>query len=82
MATLTIRNLPDSVYRRLNELALLNGRSLNAQVIHILRSGLDNYTRLEKVRASAEELEQLVDSMPPMEDREDRNRDIIMAPRL
>jgi hypothetical protein len=44
------------------------------------QSDLDNRTRFEKMRASNEELERLVASMPPMEDstpliREDRDRD-------
>ncbi|HEV8042088.1 MAG TPA: hypothetical protein VGP62_24625 [Bryobacteraceae bacterium] len=80
MANLTIKKLPDPIYRRLKKHARLQGRSLNAQVIHILQSDLDQYARSEKMRESAEELERLVASMPPMEDstpliREDRDRD-------
>jgi hypothetical protein len=46
----------------------------------MLQSDLDNRDRTEKMRASADELERLVASMPPMEDstpliREDRDRD-------
>ncbi len=80
MANLTIKKLPDPVYRRLKTYARLQGRSLNAQVIHMLESDLDDHSRFEKMRASNEELERLVASMPPMEDstpliREDRERD-------
>jgi plasmid stability protein len=80
VANLTIKKLPDPVYRRLKKHARLQGRSLNAQVIHILQSDLDNRARFEKMRDSNAELERLVASMPPMEDstpliREDRDRD-------
>jgi len=80
MANLTIKKLPDPVYKRLKKHAQLHGRSLNAQVIHMLQSDLDDYARFEKMRESNEELERLVASMPPMEDstpliREDRERD-------
>jgi plasmid stability protein len=80
MANLTIKKLPDSLYRRLKKNAQLQGRSLNAQVIHMLQSDLDDHRRFEKMRESNEELERLVASMPPMEDstpliREDRERD-------
>ena len=79
MANLTIKKLPDPIHRRLKKYAKLQGRSLNAQVIYMLQSDLDNRTRFEKMRASNEELERLVASMPPMEDstpliREDRDR--------
>jgi hypothetical protein len=80
MANLTIKKMPDPVYRQLKKYARLQGRSLNAQVIHMLQSDLDNRTRFEKMRASNEELERLVASMPPMDDstpliREDRGYD-------
>jgi hypothetical protein len=80
MANLTIKKMPDPVYRRLKKYARLQGRSLNSQVIYMLQSDLDNHARTEKMRASADELERLVASMPPMEDstpliREDRDRD-------
>jgi plasmid stability protein len=80
MANLTIKKLPDPVYRRLKKHARLHGRSLNAQVIHMLQSDLNEHARFERMRESADELERLVASIPPMEDstrliREDRERD-------
>jgi hypothetical protein len=80
MANLTIKKLPDPVYRQLKKYARLQGRSLNAQVIYMLQSDLDHRARFEKMRASNEELERLVASMPPMDDstpliREDRGHD-------
>jgi plasmid stability protein len=80
MANLTIKKLPDPVHRQLKKRAKLHGRSLNAQVIHMLQSDLSEHARFEKMRESNEELERLVASMPPMADstpliREDRDRD-------
>ncbi len=80
MANLTIKKLPDPLYRRLKKHARLHGRSLNAQVIQMLQSKLDEHARFEKMRDSTEELERLVASMPPLDDstpliREDRERD-------
>jgi hypothetical protein len=51
MANLTIKKMPDPVYRQLKKYAQLQGRSLNAQVIHMLQSDLDNRRRFEKMRA-------------------------------
>ena len=77
---LTIKKLPDPVYRQLKRFARQSGRSLNAQVIHMLQSDLEEQARFEKMRQSREQLERLVASLPPMEDstpliREDRERD-------
>jgi plasmid stability protein len=80
MANLTIKKLPDPVYRQLKKYARLQGRSLNAQVIHILQSDLSEREKFEKMRQSNKDLERLIASLPPMRDstpliREDRDRD-------
>jgi plasmid stability protein len=80
MANLTIKKLPDSVYRQLKKYARMQGRSLNAQVIHILQSDLSEREQFEKMRQSKERLERFVASLPPMDDstpliREDRDRE-------
>ena len=80
MANLSIKKLPDPAYRQLKKNARVHGRSLNAEVIHIIESDLAERARFEKMRASRDELERLVASMAPMEDstpliREDRERD-------
>jgi len=80
MANLTIKKLPDPVYRQLKKYARIQGRSLNAQVIHILQSDLSEREKFEKMRQSNKELERLIASLPPMSDstpliREDRDRD-------
>jgi plasmid stability protein len=38
MATITIKNIPDSVHGALKERALRNGRSLNGEVVSCLQS--------------------------------------------
>jgi plasmid stability protein len=80
MANLTIKKLPDPLYRQLKKYAQRQGRSLNAQVIHILQSDVSERERFEKMRQSNKDLERLIASLPPMSDstpliREDRNRD-------
>ncbi len=80
MVNLTIKKLPDSVYRQLKKHARAEGRSLNAQVIQILQSDLSERAKFEKMRQSNKELERLASSLPRMSDsapliREDRNRD-------
>ena len=80
MANLTIKKLPDPVYRQLKKYARTQGRSLNAQVIHILQSDLSEREKFEKMRQSNKELERLIASLAPMSDstpliREDRDRD-------
>ena len=87
MANLTIKNLPDAMYRQLKKYARMQGRSLNAQVIHILQSDLSEREKFETMRQSNERLERFVASLPPMDDsapspmddstpliREDRDR--------
>jgi plasmid stability protein len=80
MANLTIKKLPDPLYRQLKKYAQRQGRSLNAQVIHILQSDVSEREKFEKMRQSNKELERLVASLSPMSDsapliREDRERD-------
>jgi plasmid stability protein len=79
MANLTIKKLPDPLYRQLKKYAQRQGRSLNAQVIHILQADVSEREKFEKMRQSNKDLEQLIASLPPMSDstsliREDRER--------
>jgi plasmid stability protein len=79
MANLTIKKLPDPLYRQLKKYAQRQGRSLNAQVIHILQSEVSEREKFEKMRQSNKDLEHLIASLPPMSDstsliREDRDR--------
>jgi plasmid stability protein len=78
VANLTIKKLPDPVYKKLKKYAKAQGRSLNAQVIRILQSDVSERERLEKMRRPNKDLERFIASLPPMDDstpliREDRN---------
>ncbi|MBZ5607444.1 MAG: Arc family DNA-binding protein [Acidobacteriia bacterium] len=80
MINMTVKGLPQLVYRRLKQSARLEGRSLNAQVIQILREHVADEQRIRSMRESQEELERFVAALPPMSDstpliREDRNRE-------
>jgi len=79
MANLTIKTCQMPMYRQLKKYARMQGRSLNAQVIHILQSDLSEREKFETMRQSNERLERFVASLPPMDDstpliREDRDR--------
>jgi len=81
MANLTIRGVPDSLYLGLKRYARGQGRSLNAQVIQMLRAELQQMRRLERMRGVSVELERFVASVPPAEDstlsiRKDRDRSL------
>ena len=59
----------------------MHGRSLNAQVIHILQSDMSERERFERMRQSSKELDELIASLAPMGDstpliREERDRDL------
>lgn len=41
MATLTLKNVPDDLHRRLKERAERNRRSLNREAIHVLETGME-----------------------------------------
>lgn len=45
MATLYVQNLPDDLYERLQELAKVENRSINAQVITLLQQALPSQTQ-------------------------------------
>lgn len=76
---MTVKGVPEPLYRRLKKTARIGGRSLNAQVIQILRDHALEEERFASMRASHAELERFVASLPPMDDstpliREDRKR--------
>ena len=62
MASLTIRNIPERVLRKIRRLAATQHRSVNAQVLHWIERGVDEPDQEEldalvrKVRASREDL--------------------------
>ena len=48
MATLHVRSVPDGLYSRLQELAVVRQRSLSAQVITLLEQALTNEERQQQ----------------------------------
>jgi antitoxin FitA len=69
MPALTIKNLPDEVYRQLKESARLNRRSLNGEVIVLLERGLGRSRRsADDALAALKELHARLKSLPPLDD--------------
>lgn len=70
MATLYVRNLPDDLYQRLQELAKVENRSINAQVITLLQQALSPQTqetedqRRKNVPKLLEEIRRRRESLP------------------
>lgn len=75
----TVKQIPSDTYEKVRELAEARGRSVNAEIIHILSIHTKEHERRRKLRESRQELDKFVESLPPMESsvdliREDRNR--------
>ena len=51
MSTLRVRNVPDELYQRLQELARQNNRSLGAQVVTLLYAAIDEERRRQQGQA-------------------------------
>jgi plasmid stability protein len=49
MATITVKNIPDSVYNTLKELASAHHRSVNGEIVHLIEKA----TRSERVDPDA-----------------------------
>ena len=78
MATLHVRNVPPEVYESLRTRAARNRRSINAEVIEILRQNARSPEELiESIRRRQERLAPLIDALPdPVETiRRDRDSD-------
>jgi len=76
---LTIRNIPDDVYRTFKLEAAHQGRSLNAEVIQALMRSAYEIERRRKMRENRPALERFVASLPKVSSsvpliREDRRR--------
>lgn len=76
---LTIKNIPEGVYKSLKKEAARLGTSLNAKAIEALANSAQEVERRAKMRATRADLERFVASLPPMPDsvpliRADRKR--------
>lgn len=76
---LTVKNVPEDVYKTLKEEAVRHNRSLNSQVLAALSQSIEEVARKKRMQKSWKELERFVASLPPIPDstpliRADRRR--------
>ena len=64
MATLHVRNVPDELYRKLQAHAVIDHRSLSAEVIDLLESGVAARDRGAKTMKVLERLRVIRESLP------------------
>ena len=79
MANLSVKDLPDPVYRQLKAAAQAEGRSLNAYIVSLLKADAEERSRCRPMRENRREFHRFVESLPRMDDstpliREDRDR--------
>jgi plasmid stability protein len=77
---LTIKNIPEEVYKTLKRTAAEHGRSLNAEAIQALSNAAEEAERRRRMRESRADLERFVATLPKLRRssayliREDRDR--------
>jgi hypothetical protein len=76
---ITLKNVPEPVYRAMKRQAKRNRRSLNAEIIRALETEAAEAERLRRLRDLGAELERFRASLPPLDDsapliRQDRER--------
>jgi hypothetical protein len=76
---ITLKNVPDKVYRTVKRAAKEQGRSLNAQIIRALEAEAAEFERRKRVASWRKELDRFAATLPPMDDsalliRQERQR--------
>ena len=76
---LSIKNVPEDIYQEVKQAAVEQGRSLNAQIVHILAAEAAEARRRRRMRESRKKLERFVASLAKMSGserliRKDRDR--------
>ena len=76
---ITLKNVPDKVYKAVKRAAKEQGRSLNAQIIHTLQAEAAEVERKKRAAAWRKNVDQFRNSLPPQEDstpliRQERQR--------
>jgi hypothetical protein len=76
---ITLKNVPDKVYRALKRAAKEQGRNLNAQIIHVLEAEAAELERRRRSRQWRAELERFHKSLQRVDDstpliRQERKR--------
>jgi plasmid stability protein len=80
MATLSIKKMPEALHKRLKKEASAEGRSLNAELIYLLKQALASQQRMREWQSRRQRLEKLVAEQPYTANlsvemlREDRER--------
>jgi hypothetical protein len=65
---ITLKNVPDKVYRAVKRAAKQQGRSLDAQIIQLLEAEAAELERRKRVAKWRRELDRFAASLPPMDD--------------
>ncbi|HEX4808753.1 MAG TPA: hypothetical protein VH325_07485 [Bryobacteraceae bacterium] len=76
---ITVKNVPQTVYRVIRREAKERGRSLNAQIIQALQTEAAEFERRRRLGEVRKELDRFTRSLPPLDDsapliRQDRQR--------
>lgn len=76
---ITLKNVPDKVYRAVKRAAKEQGRSMNAQIIQLLEAEADQLERRKRLPELIKQLDRFAASLPPMDDstpliRQERQR--------
>jgi hypothetical protein len=76
---ITVKKVPDGVYRAIKREAKQQGRSLNAEIIRALEATAAEVARRRRLSALRKELDRFASSFPVLDDgtrliRADRNR--------
>jgi plasmid stability protein len=76
---ITVKRVPDGVYRAIKREAKQQGRSLNAEIIRTLEAAAAGVERRRRLGALRKELDRFAGSLPMLDDstpliRADRNR--------
>jgi hypothetical protein len=84
---ITLKNVPVKLHRALKKAAKKQDRSLNAQIIHMLKTEAEQLERRQRAAEWREKVDRLRESLPPMDDsasliREDRESHSMPDPGL
>jgi plasmid stability protein len=76
---ITVKNVPDPIYRVIKREAKRHRRSLNSEIIRALETQAAEAERLRQLQGLGEELERFRATLPPLDDsapliRQDRER--------
>jgi hypothetical protein len=65
---ITLKNVPDKVYRTVKRAAKEQGRSLNAQIIHALEMEAAELERRRRLPELIKKMDRFAKSLPPMDE--------------